>query len=332
MHFGHRTFALLIALGAVTTPTAAFADFHDDDPPFTSLTVFGDSLVDAGNVYAVTGGAIPSATEGYFQGRFTNGYAYTDLLSIDLFGTPTVPSALGGTNFAFGGAQANTGTQVPDLQEQLALYAASGQTIDPTGLYVLNFGGNDVRTALAPGAPAGFESDEVFLAQAAAIYADGIQTLSDLGAQNFLITGFPIPVELSALGDVFLTAELASLDLDLGTDLFFYSYLDFYERLLEDPTAFGLPSDLNITTSCQAAGALPDCTGFVYFDNIHPTAAIHEAAYLDMNNLFGLATTPVPEPSTWMMLLIGFGAVGCAIRGNKRCAASTHLEGRVPSA
>lgn len=96
--------------------------------------------------------ATPAAAQGYFQGRFTNGYDYTDLLSIDLFGTPTVASSLGGNNFAFGGARATTTSGVPDLQEQLALFSLSGKAVDPSGLYVLNFGGNDIFAALAPGA------------------------------------------------------------------------------------------------------------------------------------------------------------------------------------
>jgi hypothetical protein len=30
--------------------------------------------------------------------------------------------------------------------------------------------------------------------------------------------------------------------------------------------------------------------------------------------------TPVPEPSTWAMMLLGFGAVGMAVRRNRRRA------------
>ena len=34
--------------------------------------------------------------------------------------------------------------------------------------------------------------------------------------------------------------------------------------------------------------------------------------------VFGIAAAPVPEPSTWAMLLLGFGAVGFAMRRNRR--------------
>ena len=96
------------ALGAAGLALAAPAQADRDTPRYTSLTVFGDSLVDAGNIRALGLGANPA--QGYFMGRFTNGYDYTDLLSIALFGTPTMPSLgplAGGTNFAYGGARAS---------------------------------------------------------------------------------------------------------------------------------------------------------------------------------------------------------------------------------
>jgi phospholipase/lecithinase/hemolysin len=289
----------------------------------TSITVFGDSLVDAGNVLALTRGATPSASQGYFQGRFTNGYDYTDLLSLNLFGTPTTPSALGGTNFAFGGARATTTSGVPDLQEQLALFSSSGQAVTSTGLYVLNFGGNDVFAALGTGVPTGYESDMAFLQQAASFYASGVQTLVNLGARNFLITGFPVAgsgLDYSLLAEGYLTTQLAGLNLPAGTNLYRYSYLDFFQRLTSNPSAFGLPSALNTTTTCQAAQAFPDCTGLFYFDNTHPTAAIQLAAFNDINRQFGLTavSAPVPEPATWVMMLLGFGAIGFGMRRQRR--------------
>jgi outer membrane lipase/esterase len=310
-----RIAAACVAASLFAVPATA-ATTLTPAPAFTSLTVFGDSLVDAGNIFALTRGATPSAAAGYFEGRFTNGYDYTDLLSLELFGTPTVASALGGNNFAFGGARATTTSGVPDLLEQFALFSASGKAVDPTGLYVLNFGGNDIFAALAPGAPTGFASDQAFLQQAASIYAGGIQTLANLGAQNFLITGFPVAgpgLDFSLQAEGFLTTELAALNLATGSNLYRYSYLDFFQRLTADPAAFGLPSTLDFTTTCQAARAQPDCTGYFYFDNTHPTAAIQRAAFQDINRQFGLSSA-VPEPTTWAMMLVGFGAVGHSMR------------------
>lgn len=314
-------------------------------PPFSSLTVFGDSLVDAGNVRTLGLGADPAL--GYVAGRFTNGYDYTDLLSAAMYGTPTVASLQGGSNYAFGGARASTTTPViPDAAEQVTLYAAAvatGKAVDPNGLFILNFGGNDVFAAVAPGAPAGFDSDSAFLKQAATTYAAAVKSLNDLGARNILVTGFPVAtpglsLDLSIEAEGYLSNALTGLSLATGTRLMQYSYLDFFGRLQANPTAFDLPSTLIqpdpttpatlAATTCQGRRALPDCTGFFSFDSVHPTAAVHRALYNDINRTFGFGLPAVPEPTTWAMMILGFASVGATLRrrrtvpGDKRIAAA----------
>ena len=311
-------YGVLMAGVAVSSP--ALAQNAAANSQVTSLTVFGDSLVDAGNVNTLNP-AVASSANGYFRGRFTNGYDYTDLLSIELFGAPTVASLQGGTNFAFGGARATTTNPlVPDLNEQLGIYRgflAAGGTVDPTGLYVLNFGGNDIFAASAPGAPAGFGSDTDFLMQAARNYAQAIGTLAALGANNFFITDFPNAtegqIEFSLEANVYLLNEISSLSLDEDVNVNLFSYLDFFGRLSADPTQFGLPADLSFDGNCQAAGAVPNCSQFFSFDGIHPTAAVQRAAYNDIQRQFGFSA-PVPEPSTWAMMLLGFFGIGLMLR------------------
>lgn len=289
-------------------------------PQYTSLTVFGDSLVDAGNIFTSTGGAIPNPALGYFQGRFTNGYDYTDLLSIELFGTPTVASLQGGDNYAFGGARASTTSSVPDLNEQLALYGADllgGKSVDANGLYILNFGGNDIFNAPPPG-----PAEDAFLMNSAMVYAQGVQTLNDLGARNLLITGFPVltdPASVRAEG--YLTSALAWLSLDSSTTLFRFSYLDFFGRVLTDPGSLGLPPQ-NTLVTCRQAGAAAianGCVGYFSFDGTHPTAPIHRALYEDLNRQFDLAGA-IPEPQVWAMLIFGFVVTGGAMRRKRRIA------------
>lgn len=315
-----------LALAATAMPLHAQDDNLGTNPEnnnqVSSITVFGDSLVDAGNLNFVDPSRAP-ASLGYFDGRFTNGYDYTDLLSIQLFGTPTTASLEGGTNFAWGGARATTTSGVPDLTEQLGAYGAylaGGGTVDPTGLYVLNFGGNDIFAAAGSGAPTGFGSDTEFLLQAASNYAGAIQTLSDLGATNFLITGFPNAapgqIEFSLEAEVYLLSEISNLNLASGTNINFFSYLDFFGRLSADPTQFGLPADLNFNTPCLQAGQSPVCNGYFSFDGVHPTAQVHQALYSDIQSQFGFSAA-VPEPATWLMMLIGFGMVGAGMRRRK---------------
>lgn len=317
----------VFALGVLSALGAAPALADRNTAHYTSITVFGDSLVDAGNLYIANGGTRPDPTLGYFQHRFTNGYDYPDLLSIDLFGVPTTPSLLGGGNFAFGGARiVDTGDSIPDLQAQLAAFQHSGRGIDPNGLYILNLGGNDVFGAegvFGPGNTIGSYPDiSSYLKAAAEQYVAGVQALNDLGARNILMTDFPLagdPLTIEANG--YLNAALASLSLNTDTDLFFYSLSDFNRRVLNDPASFGLPP-LRADTTCIAANAqATGCTGIFSFDGVHPTAAVQAAGYHEMDRLFGLtAALPAPEPASWTMMIAGFGAIGAAMRRRRRSA------------
>jgi phospholipase/lecithinase/hemolysin len=315
-----RAAGLLLTAGvALLTAPPAWAD--RDTARYTSVTVFGDSLVDAGNLYIANGGTRPDPTLGYFQHRFTNGFDYPDLLSLDLFGAPTTPSLLGGGNFAFGGGRiVDTGDGIPDLQAQLGAFELSGRGVDSNGLYIVNVGGNDVFAAkgvFGPGAIGSYPDTSSYLRAAAEQYVAGIQTLNDLGARNILMTDFPLagdPFTIEANG--YLQTALANLMLDADTDLFFYSLSDFNQRVLANPAAFGLPPQ-RLDTTCIAAGAqATGCVGIFYFDGIHPTAAIQAAGYHEMDQRFGLTSvqTAIPEPTTWAMILAGFGAIGAAMR------------------
>lgn len=302
------SFAAVLCLAA--TPAGATKSTLN----YTSLTVLGDSLVDAGNIAVFTGGATPDASLGYYNGRFTNGYDYTDLLSIDLFGAPTTASLLGGTNFAFGGARATTTSGVPDLAEQMGLfqgYLAGGGTIDANGLYVLSFGGNDIFNL-----PDGYPSVDAALRAASASIAGAVQMLNDMGVRNILLTDFPVggpALSYSMTANGYLTDDLAALTLDGDTTLMRYDLLGFLGKATLAPGLVGLPV-LDQTTDCITAGAQASgCAGYFYFDGTHPTAQVQAAAYADMNREFGLFNA-VPEPASWAMMIAGFAMVGGALR------------------
>ena len=98
----------LAAVAALTIGGAAAAQ-----RPFDELVVFGDSGSDNGNDHILSGGlVVPSP---YFGGRFSNGPLWVERLAERLgLGHPTernplpAPSEAGGTNYAYGGAEAGT--------------------------------------------------------------------------------------------------------------------------------------------------------------------------------------------------------------------------------
>ena len=194
--------------------------------PYTGFYVFGDSLVDAGNALKLAQwyGSLPlsdlpdgapTAELGYFQGRFSDGYTFADLLSNKAIGSVTRPVFPFGyedpwldlpldpfasdpsgknLNFAYGGAQIRQGDEVvPDLDGQTDAFrdAVDGDA-DPAALYMVTIGGNDVRNlAPASGTPVSKATGYAALDRAAEKMLHELRQLIDDGARHFLITGTP---------------------------------------------------------------------------------------------------------------------------------------------
>jgi outer membrane lipase/esterase len=318
------------AVAAAFALTAAPSIAATAPGAYTNLYVFGDSLVDAGNIAVLTGGRTPNRSLGYFQNRFTNGYNYVDHISYQLFKAPTVASLKGGNNFSYGGARVVTDATdaIPDINPQVASYvAARGPVADPNALFILNAGGNDVfalgRFAGGnPNALLPFNNSADYINAIVNQYSGAVQTLNDLGARNILITGIPnATVPLALQIEAQLQAKLDTLNLSPDTSLMRFSYIDFFNRISTNPGAFGLPP-LRTDRSCiQLQAQATGCVGIFSFDGTHPTAAVQKAVFQDIVRQFGI--TSVPEPQSWAMMIAGFALAGAAVRrSNRRLAAA----------
>jgi phospholipase/lecithinase/hemolysin len=124
-----------------------------------AIYAFGDSLSDVGNIYSKTGGTIPGAP--YVNGQFRNGPVWVQDLAAGLGLAPLVPSMLGGTDYAYGGAETgptafNTSNPATDLSGptgQLAQFQAAHPIADPNALYTICIGSNDLNDILEGTAP-----------------------------------------------------------------------------------------------------------------------------------------------------------------------------------
>ena len=313
---------------------------------YTGVFVFGDSLVDSGNALKLAKwydglpltdlpeGA-PTAELGYFQGRFSNGFTYADLLSNKaiglvsapvfpyhyedpIFGLPIDPFASDPSghnlNFAYGGAQIRQGDEVvPDLDGQTdAFKDAVDNHADPTALYLVTMGGNDVRNLAKSGSdPVGVADAHAALDNAADKMLHELEQIVDIGARNILITGLPdvglIPKYDSNGNNVLDGAEIARSA--AATD--YSHYLDTlirtvvvpalqargahvtYVPLMDYTDASGavvtgglnaiLPelAALHGMTAAELSGNMLEHRGLVFFDDVHPTAQVHAlvAAY-----------------------------------------------------
>jgi phospholipase/lecithinase/hemolysin len=239
MHVGARFVAIfsswlfsIVVVSGLLAPGSASADndFHHHQF-IKSIVVFGDSLSDSGNVFALNGGQIvapPSygmdGVDGlgipevvslipeapYASRRFSNGRTWIELIAnaIGLGSSvkPALPGALfdlddgKASNYAFGSARANPVGQFP-LGEQVSLFLSDIRgRARPNALYVIEIGGNDIRDAI--GAVFlllnGGEDPDVAMAagvavaQAAALSVkQAIETLHGAGARRFLVWNAP---------------------------------------------------------------------------------------------------------------------------------------------
>ena len=304
------SFAAATVLSAATfsTPVAAGA-------PFGSIVVFGTSLSDPGNAFALRGGTntppdylldpflVPSAPYARGGHHFTNGATWIEQFArsrglagsvrpaFDNEGSPA-------TNFAVGAARAREDGLNLNLPAQVeAFLQQSGGVAPSDALYVIEMGGNDIRDALVAyvtgGGPAGAGA---ILQQANISIGTAITTLYAAGARQFLVWRAPNVGLTPAIrrldsvnpGAAFLARLLtqgfnAGLDGAVsqlsglpGVSIVRLDAERILNALVTDGTAFGLT---DVTTACVTPGLAPfTCQSpdeFLYWDGIHPTKAVH---------------------------------------------------------
>jgi outer membrane lipase/esterase len=331
-------FSRLLPLVTVTalslTALPASASVYDQ------LVVFGDSLSDSGNnslvpgigkdpAQVITGNTyVPSKT--YASGVYSNGPVWASDAAAKL-GVPLMPSLAGGTNYAFGGATTGGVGLLPSLVDQANLYLATN-TASANALYVIAGGGNDARAALgiiaACGSACPGPTVAATIMATAAQFATNVGNIVDklqaAGAQHIVVWNTPnlgLAPAVAAAGATDLGTFLAaSMNAALAARLtgeFGVTTFDIFglgTSIALHPGAYGFT---NVTDACGAVFDADHCSTYAYWDGIHPTAAAHEI----IADAFIAAA--VPEPSTWIMMFVGFACIGFVTCRRQRPAALT---------
>ena len=285
----------------ISAPTSAQA------MTFDRIVVFGGSVSDPGNVFALTGIAnrspydkldpflIPTGAYNVGGHHLSNGATWIEQFARPLGLSRYVQPAFQGSsrdasNYAVAGARARPVPDTLDLPEQMAAFLNDvGNHAPADALYIMDFGGNDVRDALTAG-------DPEILSEALTVVAENLATLYTAGARKFLVLNvadigqipsvrildslFPgaaqnatfltqafntglgaVLAVIAALPDV----EIAQLDI----------FLTVHE-IVADPAAFGLTDAVH---ACITPN-LPPFTcktpdEFLFWDGIHPTKVVH---------------------------------------------------------
>lgn len=279
--------------------SAAFAH-----PAYSKMVVFGDSLSDPGNAFALTGqfskrpfSLIPDAPYARGGMHFSNGKTWSEVLAKDLHlpSGPAFRNFLRFSNYAVGGARARSVTGA-DLTDQVSLYLDKhGSSADPNALYVILIGGNDIRDAIVAlqSDPSGATSGQI-MQQAVTSVADNLQSLAAAGAHYFLIGNAPNLAQVPAVAlqgkPVTTVAQILSEEYNTGlqgvvstmTQAFSLdvAHLDMYallQSLETDPQQIGLT---NVTDTCIHPGVIAhavcrDTDDYLFWDGIHPTHSVH---------------------------------------------------------
>ena len=284
--------ALAAVLGAVIlAPTPSQAQSYD------RLVVFGDSLSDNGNLFALTSGTRPPGSI-YWQGRFSNGRVFTELLGFDATGFGTTA---GSVNYAFGGARTDAAMSPPGMQVQLQAYLLNGGTFGSNDLVSVLGGANNLfqrltQFASLPPAQQAVTNPQGYVQPTALAAAADINfivnSVAGAGAGTILVSNLPRlgitpqfnqgpAAALSPLADFAGTSFNSALSAGLfgvaaanpNSNIILMDLYKISDPLAGNPGAFGLTNATDACFNGVTVCANPD--GYLYWDGVHPTAAGH---------------------------------------------------------
>ena len=288
----------LFAGAAVAALAFAFAGAASAQT-YSRLVVFGDSLSDNGNLYLATGGTNPPSPP-YFQGRFSNGPVFTELLGFTPLQRGATGATTGNVNNAFGGARTDFAASPPGMRLQLQGYLARGGVFGAQDLVTVWGGANDIFQGIPVAAvnPNPIGTIQTIATTAAQNIGTITGQVTSAGAGTVLVANLPnlayTPQFLTSpaftLADTasvtfnsVLYGQLQAVAATTNSNVILMDVARASDFIRANPGALGFT---NVTQPCLNTTTGAVCSNpdqYLYWDTVHPTAAGHRF-------LAGLAT------------------------------------------
>ena len=246
--------------------------------PYSRVVVFGDSLSDTGNMYALTKGRFP-ADPPYDEGRFSNGRVWPEYVAQTL-GVPL-------ESYAHGSAQSgytNLEGAYPGLRTQVDAYVINHPFgADPEGLYLIWAGANDIfglngSSSIGETIAAAVANITVVTSQLALIGARHIVVglMPDLGLIPYASSSYALAsgTALTALSRDFNTRLRAEIG-KLGVPVRFMDSFALLRDVVANPSAFGLRE---VEEGCLSPSGKTcrRASRYLFWDDRHPTTDGHQ--------------------------------------------------------
>lgn len=272
--------------------------------PLNKLVVFGDSLSDNGNLYEYMKHQLPMSPP-YFEGRFTNGPVWVEILMKSYYPTDSNAHLL---DYAFGGAGVLEDDDGDDglftlRREMDSYFLAHQDKADENSMYVVWIGSNNYL-----GVPEDPDksSYEVNLG-----IQHGLQRLIDKGAKHIMVVNVPDLGRTPAARD-FEAVDLLTYISRHHNEMLEKNVMEFqnlypsiqwiyfdinvvFDDMLNDASRLGFT---NVTDTCyedvmksplsktrsvlkmvskvQQRVDEDACEGYLFFDPVHPTGPAHK--------------------------------------------------------
>lgn len=262
-----KIFTIPLAIAVCLFPAHVLAQ------PIEGFTVFGDSLSDNGNLFRLTNGLVPPSPP-YFNGRLSNGFVWIENLSTSLNLTTTT------VNFAFAGATSGTtNTTVPfapGVTTQVNNFLRNPPSISPDRAFVVWAGANDYLGGgiTNPAIPVGNISSILQQLTTAGARTLIVPNLPDLGK----IPGATAPGQRAGLTQLSIahnqglrTSLQAFAQTQPNVNIIPLDIQALVNEVINEPARFGFT---NVTQPCIISPGA-NCDQFLFWDDIHPTAAAH---------------------------------------------------------